>query len=78
MVIRYQGELYQIAKYDHVTPGNWRAIHHLNLRSLKTGRQKDVRMSTSDVIEPSPEYRAFFLWAQSQADEEKGTEPDDL
>ncbi len=30
------------------------------------------------VIEPSPEYRAFFLWAQSQADEEKGTEPDDL
>ncbi|MFO1051760.1 MAG: elongation factor P [Planctomycetota bacterium] len=52
MVIRYEGELYQIAKYDHVTPGNWRAIHHLNLRNLKTGRQKDVRMNTSDQIEP--------------------------
>ncbi|MGE3879151.1 MAG: elongation factor P [Planctomycetota bacterium] len=52
MVIRYEGELYQIAKYDHVTPGNWRAIHHLNLRHLKTGRQKDVRMNTSDPIEP--------------------------
>jgi len=52
MVIRHQGELYQITRYDHVTPGNWRAIHHLNLRNLKTGRQKDVRMSTSDVIEP--------------------------
>lgn len=52
MVIRYEGELYQIVKYDHVTPGNWRAIHHLNLKNMKTGRQKDVRMNTSDQIEP--------------------------
>ena len=52
MVIRYEGDLYQIMKYDHVTPGNWRAIHHLNLKSLKTGKQKDVRMNTSDQIEP--------------------------
>ena len=33
-------------------PGNWRAIHHLNLKHLKTGRQKDLRMNTSDQIEP--------------------------
>ncbi len=52
MVIRYEGELYQITKYEHVTPGNWRAIHHLNLKHLRTGRQKDVRMSTSDMIDP--------------------------
>ncbi len=52
MVIRYEGELYQVMKYDHVTPGNWRAIHHLNLKNMKTGRQKDVRMNTSDQIEP--------------------------
>ena len=52
MVIRYEGDLYQVTKYDHVTPGNWRAIHHLNLKNLKTGRQKDVRMNTSDTIEP--------------------------
>ncbi|MEC7584626.1 MAG: elongation factor P [Planctomycetota bacterium] len=52
MVIRYDGDLYQITKYDHVTPGNWRAIHHLNLKNLKNGRQKDVRMNTSDQIEP--------------------------
>jgi len=52
MVIRYEGELFQIVKYDHVTPGNWRAIHHLNLKNLKTGKQKDLRMNTSDQIEP--------------------------
>ena len=52
MVIRYENDLYQITKYDHVTPGNWRAIHHLYLKSLRSGRQKEVRMSTSDMIEP--------------------------
>jgi elongation factor P len=52
MVIRYEGELFQITKYDHVTPGNWRAIHHLYMKHLKTGRQKEVRMNTSDQIEP--------------------------
>jgi len=52
MIIRREGELFQIVKYDHVTPGNWRAIHHLNLKNVKTGRQKAVRMSTSDQIEP--------------------------
>ena len=44
MVIRYEGELFQIMKYDHVTPGNWRAIHHLNLKNLKNGKQKSVRV----------------------------------
>ena len=26
MVIRYEGELYQITRYDHLTPGNLRAM----------------------------------------------------
>jgi len=52
MVIRYENELYQITKYDHVTPGNWRAINHLHLKNLKTGRQKEVRMNSGDMIDP--------------------------
>ena len=51
MVIRYESELYQITKYDHLTPGNLRAIHHLNLKNLKNGRQKEVRMKTSDQLD---------------------------
>lgn len=51
MVVRYEGDLYQITKYDHLTPGNLRAIHHLNLKSLKSGRQKEVRMKTSDQLD---------------------------
>jgi elongation factor P len=52
LIIRFEDELYQITRYDHVTPGNWRAIHHIYLKNLKTGRQKEVRMNTSDTIEP--------------------------
>ncbi|MCA8976167.1 MAG: elongation factor P [Planctomycetes bacterium] len=52
MVIRYEGELYQIVKYEHLTPGNLRAIHHLNLKNLKNGRQKELRCKTSDQLEP--------------------------
>ncbi len=52
MVIRYEGELYQIIKYEHLTPGNLRAIHHLNLKNLKNGRQKELRCKTSDQLEP--------------------------
>lgn len=51
MVVRYEGDLYQITRYDHLTPGNLRAIHHLNLKNLKNGRQKEVRMKTSDQLE---------------------------
>jgi len=51
MVIRMDGELYQVMRYDHLTPGNLRAIHHLNLKNLKNGRQKEVRMKTSDQLD---------------------------
>ena len=50
MVIRFEGDLYQITKYEHLTPGNLRAIHHVYLKNLKNGRQKEVRMKTSDQL----------------------------
>ena len=52
MVIKYENELYQIVKYEHLTPGNLRAIHHLNLKNMKNGRQKELRCKTSDQLEP--------------------------
>lgn len=51
MVIRFEGDLYQITRYDHLTPGNLRAIHHVYLKHLKNGRQKEVRMKTSDQLD---------------------------
>ena len=51
MVVRYENDLYQITRYDHLTPGNLRAIHHVYLKNLKNGRQKEVRMKTSDTLD---------------------------
>jgi elongation factor P len=51
MVIRHEGELFQIEKYHHVAPGNWRAINHLLLRNLKTGKQKELRLGSGDMLE---------------------------
>jgi elongation factor P len=51
MVVRYENDLYQITRYDHLTPGNLRAIHHVYLKHLKNGRQKEVRMKTSDTLD---------------------------
>jgi elongation factor P len=52
MVLRHEGELFQIVKYDHVAPGNWRAINHLLLRNMKTGKQKELRLPSSATVEP--------------------------
>jgi elongation factor P len=51
MVVNLDGELFVITKYDHITPGNWRAIHMLSLKSLRSGNQKQMRCSTSDMLE---------------------------
>lgn len=52
MVIKFEGDLFQIVKYDHVAPGNWRAINHLLLRNMKTGKQKELRLPSSATVDP--------------------------
>ena len=50
-VVVIDNELFVIAKYDHITPGNWRAIHMLYLKNVRTGAQKQLRCGTSDMLE---------------------------
>ncbi len=51
MVIRIQGEYFQITKYVHTTPGKGQAINHVYLKNMLTGRQKELRMSTGDTLD---------------------------
>ena len=39
MVIRYNGELYTLTEFHHVSPGNWRAFVRARLKNLKTGAE---------------------------------------
>ena len=51
MVIRHEGQLYLVIDYEHITPGNWRAIHQVKMKNLKTGNQLNLRLGTSDTLE---------------------------
>ena len=53
MVIIVDKEYFQVVKYTHVTPGKGQAINHVQLKNLKTGRQKELRLNTGASIEPA-------------------------
>ncbi|MBL8694635.1 MAG: elongation factor P [Planctomycetes bacterium] len=51
MVILQDNDLWVITDYEHITPGNWRAIHQIKLKNLKTGNQRQLRLGSSDTLE---------------------------
>ena len=51
MVIRYNGELYTVTEFHHVSPGNWRAFVRVRLKNLKTGRVLEQRFRAGEEIE---------------------------
>jgi elongation factor P len=51
MVIKMDNDLWVIVDYEHITPGNWRAIHQIKLKNLKTGNQKMLRLGSSDTVD---------------------------
>ncbi|MBP7866586.1 MAG: elongation factor P [Acidobacteria bacterium] len=50
-IIKMDGELYQVASYQHVTPGNLRGFVQTKLRHLASGNLKDHRFRSSDRVE---------------------------
>jgi len=51
MVIRYNGELYTVTEFHHVSPGNWRAFVRVRLKNLKNGRVLEQRFRAGEEIE---------------------------
>ena len=51
MVIRYNGELYTVVEFHHVSPGNWRAFVRVRLKNVKTGRILEQRFRAGEEIE---------------------------
>ena len=40
MIVVHEGQLHVIVDYEHIAPGNWRAINQLKLKNLKTGVER--------------------------------------
>src|SRR5258708_9312617 len=51
MVIRYNGELFTVAEFHHVSQGNWRAFVRVSLKNLKSGRVLEQRFRAGEEID---------------------------
>lgn len=50
-VIEMNDDLLLITDYEHRTPGNWRAIIQLKVKSLKTGHTSTMRPAAGDMFD---------------------------
>lgn len=69
MAIRHENDIWVVVEFQHVTPGNWRAMLRTRLKNLKTGRVIDVTFRMSDKIEEVrlEEKKMQFLYAADGA-----------
>lgn len=59
-IILYEGEMYSVFSTEIVSKGNWRSSVQVKMKSLKSGRMSETRMSTDDNVEtPFVETRPF-------------------
>jgi elongation factor P len=51
MILVHEGSLHVVVDYEHIAPGNWRAINQLKLKNLKTGANVLLRLGSSENVE---------------------------
>lgn len=51
MLIRYNGSLHRVVDYQHIAPGNWRAMVRMKLKNFSTGKTVDDRVRAGSEIE---------------------------
>ncbi|HET6203766.1 MAG TPA: elongation factor P [Planctomycetota bacterium] len=51
MVLLHERDYCLVLDYQHITPGNWRAIHQVKMRNLRTGSQVQLRLGSTDTVE---------------------------
>ncbi|MCI0515351.1 elongation factor P [candidate division KSB1 bacterium] len=51
MAIRYNQDVWIVSEFQHVTPGNWRAMVRTKLKNAKTGRVVDVTFRMTDKVD---------------------------
>jgi elongation factor P len=51
MCIRYNNELWVVVEFQHLSPGNWRAMLKTKLKNVKTGRVLDVTFRMKENVD---------------------------
>lgn len=51
MVLVMEGDLWNVIESTHVTPGNWRGMVQVVMKSIKTGAKRQHRFRSTDTVE---------------------------
>ncbi|KAA3610858.1 MAG: elongation factor P [Planctomycetota bacterium] len=50
-VLVLEGELYVVTDFQHIAPGNWRAMNQIKCKHLTSGNVKQMRLGSSENVE---------------------------
>ena len=76
MAINYNGDICVVLDFQHRTPGNLRAFVQATLRSIRTGKSSDVRLSSTERIEPVPMITKKMEFSYKDGDDFVFTDPE--
>ena len=51
MLIRYNGSIHRVVEYQHIAPGNWRAMVRMKLKNFDTGKTIEDRVRAGAEID---------------------------
>ncbi|MCS6825018.1 MAG: elongation factor P [Caldilinea sp.] len=51
MLIRYNGAVHRVIEYQHIAPGNWRAMVRMKLKNFETGKIIEDRVRAGSEID---------------------------
>jgi elongation factor P len=51
MLIRYNGSIHRVVEYQHIAPGNWRAMVRMKLKNFESGKVIEDRVRAGDEID---------------------------
>jgi elongation factor P len=51
MLIRYNGAIQRVVEYQHIAPGNWRAMVRMKLKNFENGKITEDRVRAGDEID---------------------------
>src|SRR5665213_3021709 len=76
MAINYNGDICVVLDFQHRTPGNLRAFVQASLRSIRTGKSSDIRLSSTEKIEPVPMMAKKMEYSYKDGSDYVFTDPD--
>ncbi len=50
-VLILENDLFIVTGFEHIAPGNWRAINQIKCKHLQTGNTKQLRLGSDEIME---------------------------